>query len=141
MEREGIEESSGLKWVGSGGSGTSRWVDGSEVDSDERPPWSRWDDEEFKSRHGSGSIRRRLVKKPKRVDSLDVEAMQIAGSYGHHNKVSYLFLVSISYVYSYRLLLHLILGIVLLPLVSVVICFSMLGFTKKNNKHLMRLMR
>ena len=87
MEGEGIEETSGLKWVGSGGSGTSRWVDGSEVGSDETPPWSRLEGEDLTSRHGSGSNRRRIGKKPKRVDSLDVEAMEIAGSYGHHNKV------------------------------------------------------
>lgn len=86
MEGEGIVETSGLKWVGSGGSGTSRWVDGSEVGSDETPPWSRLEGEDLKSRHGSGSTRRRIGKKPKRVDSLDVEAMEIAGSYGHHNK-------------------------------------------------------
>lgn len=86
MEGEGIEETSGLKWVGSGGSGTSRWVDGSEVGSDETPPWSRWEGEDLKSRHGSGSTRRRIGKKPRRVDSLDVEAMEIAGFYGHHNK-------------------------------------------------------
>lgn len=86
MEGEGIVETSGLKWVGSGGSGTSKWVDGSEVGSDETPPWSRLEGEDLKSRHGSGSTRRRIGKKPKRVDSLDVEAMEIAGSYGHHNK-------------------------------------------------------
>ncbi|KAL2559683.1 putative potassium transporter 12 [Forsythia ovata] len=35
---------------------------------------------------GLGSVRRRLLKKPKRVDSFDVEAMQIADSNGHHKK-------------------------------------------------------
>ncbi|KAK3041773.1 hypothetical protein RJ639_000289 [Escallonia herrerae] len=74
MEEEGIEESSGVF--------ESRWVDGSEVDS-ESPPWSVVGDSE--GREGYGSVRRRLVK-PKRVDSLDVEAMEIAGSHGHHNK-------------------------------------------------------
>lgn len=88
MEGEGIEESSGLRWVGSGGSGTSRWVDGSEVGSDETPPWSRLEEKDFRNRYssGSGSFKRRLVKKPKRVDSLDVEAMEIAGSHAHHDK-------------------------------------------------------
>ncbi|KAJ0455359.1 putative potassium transporter [Helianthus annuus] len=35
---------------------------------------------------GYGYARRRLVKKAKRVDSFDVEAMAISGSHGHHNK-------------------------------------------------------
>ncbi|XP_052173076.1 putative potassium transporter 12 isoform X1 [Diospyros lotus] len=84
MEEERIEESSvrlGSSSAGDGGS--SRWVDGSEVDS-ESPPWSLLDEGE--SRDGYGSVRRRLVKKPKRVDSFDVEAMEIAGSHGHHSK-------------------------------------------------------
>ncbi|XP_065874405.1 putative potassium transporter 12 [Euphorbia lathyris] len=68
---------------GGGGGGESRWVDGSEVDS-ESPPWSLL--EENESREGYGSIRRRLVKKPKRADSFDVEAMEIAGSPDHHSK-------------------------------------------------------
>ncbi|KAL2510389.1 putative potassium transporter 12 [Forsythia ovata] len=85
MEEEGIEESSerllGRSATGGGGE-SSRWVDGSEVDS-ESPPGSLGDEV---IREGYGSVRRRLVKKPKRVDSFDVEAMEIAGSHGHHNK-------------------------------------------------------
>ncbi|CAA3030909.1 potassium transporter 12 isoform X1 [Olea europaea subsp. europaea] len=88
MEEEGIEESSkrflGCSASGGGGGGeSSRWVDGSEVDS-ESPPWSLMGDEEI--REGYGSVRRRLAKKPRRVDSFDVEAMEITGSHGHHNK-------------------------------------------------------
>ncbi|KAL3511265.1 hypothetical protein ACH5RR_030666 [Cinchona calisaya] len=85
--KEEIEESSSVRLLlgssSSGGGGESRWVDGNEVDS-ESPPWSLMEDEEI--REGFGSIRRRLAKKPKRVDSFDVEAMEIAGSHGHHNK-------------------------------------------------------
>lgn len=69
---------------GGGGSSESRWVDGSEVDS-ESPPWSLMDENEGKE--GYGTLRRRLVKKPKRVDSFDVEALEIAGAHGHHSKV------------------------------------------------------
>ncbi|KAL9240931.1 hypothetical protein vseg_015096 [Gypsophila vaccaria] len=95
MEGEGIEEEKGggggggsLRYVGSGGSGTSRWVNGSEVDSEETPSWPRMEEEEFRNRFGSGSgsVRRRLVKKPRRVDSFDVEAMEIVGAHGHHDK-------------------------------------------------------
>ncbi|XVF84931.1 hypothetical protein PTKIN_Ptkin17bG0078700 [Pterospermum kingtungense] len=84
-----IEESSSVRLSGrsysggGGGVGESRWVDGSEVDS-ESPPWSLLDENEDKG--GYGSLRRRLVKKPKRVDSFDVEAMEIAGAHGHHPK-------------------------------------------------------
>ncbi|KAJ6890750.1 potassium transporter 12 isoform X1 [Populus alba x Populus x berolinensis] len=86
-----IEESS-VRLVGSsndgivdggGGIGESRWVDGSEVDS-ESPPWSLLDEND--SGPGYGSMRRRLVKKPKRVDSFDVEAMEIAGAHHYHSK-------------------------------------------------------
>ncbi|XP_011021624.1 PREDICTED: putative potassium transporter 12 isoform X1 [Populus euphratica] len=87
-----IEESS-VRLVGSSndgivdgggvGVGESRWVDGSEVDS-ESPPWSLLDEND--SGQGYGSMRRRLVKKPKRVDSFDVEAMEIAGPHPHHSK-------------------------------------------------------
>ncbi|KAF9673882.1 hypothetical protein SADUNF_Sadunf10G0070100 [Salix dunnii] len=65
------------------GVGESRWVDGSEVDS-ESPPWSLLDEND--SGQGYGSMRRRLVKKPKRVDSFDVEAMEIAGAHHHRSK-------------------------------------------------------
>lgn len=68
---------------GGGGVGESRWVDGSEVDS-ESPPWSLLDEND--SGPGYGSMRRRLVKKPKRVDSFDVEAMEIAGAHHYHSK-------------------------------------------------------
>lgn len=62
----------------------TRWVDGSEVDS-ESTQWSLLDEG---ADHGrDGFLRRRLVKKPKRVDSFDVEAMEIAGAHGHHSKV------------------------------------------------------
>ncbi|KAI9125071.1 hypothetical protein K1719_003687 [Acacia pycnantha] len=64
----------------SGGSSGSRWVDGSEVEW-EVVPWTKENENERLS-----SIRRRLVKKPKRVDSLDVEAMEIFGSPDHHSK-------------------------------------------------------
>ncbi|KAJ9709010.1 hypothetical protein PVL29_000819 [Vitis rotundifolia] len=77
----GIEETSS-RLMGSSG-GESRWVDGSEMDSDS-PPWSLFGDDE--GREGYGSIRRRLVKKPKRADSFDVEAMEIAGSHAHDSK-------------------------------------------------------
>lgn len=68
---------------GGGGVGESRWVDGSEVDS-ESPPWSLLDEND--SGPGYGSMRRRLVKKPRRVDSFDVEAMEIAGAHHYHSK-------------------------------------------------------
>nr|AII25440.1 KUP12 [Halostachys caspica] len=88
MGVEVIEESSTLRWVGSGGSGTSRWVDGSEVSSEDIPIWSKAEEDDFRNKYGSpsGSVKRRLGKKPKRVDSLDVEAMQIAGAHGLHDK-------------------------------------------------------
>lgn len=84
MTKDEIEESS-VRLVGtnSGGGGESRWVDGTEVDY-EYPPWSLQANEEI--REGYGSVRRRLIKKPKRVDSFDVEAMEISGAHGHHNK-------------------------------------------------------
>lgn len=89
-EEDRIEESSSVRLRGSsgggGGGGESRWVDGSEVDS-ESPPWSLvGDDDGGRERGYGGSIRRRLVKKPKRVDSFDVEAMEISGAHSHHNK-------------------------------------------------------
>lgn len=104
MEGDRIEESSVrlLSRPSSGGGvGESRWVDGSEVDS-ESPPWSLLDEND--SREGYGSIRRRLIKKPKRADSFDVEAMEITGAKGHHSKVMLIsviivFLFQISYFY------------------------------------------
>ncbi|KAG6601682.1 putative potassium transporter 12, partial [Cucurbita argyrosperma subsp. sororia] len=87
MEQEDrIEEGSSRLLRRSSVTGSSndyRWVDGSEVDS-ESPPWSLF--EERESGDGYGSMRRRLVKKPKRVDSFDVEAMEIAGANYHHLK-------------------------------------------------------
>ncbi|BAT74660.1 hypothetical protein LR48_Vigan511s010600 [Vigna angularis] len=84
MKGDRIEESSTrlLGRSSSGGSSESRWVDGSEVNWDEVPGWSRRDD----GREGYGSVRRRLAKLPKRVDSFDVEAMEIAGTHAHHSK-------------------------------------------------------
>uniref|UniRef100_A0A0E0M0M7 Potassium transporter n=1 Tax=Oryza punctata TaxID=4537 RepID=A0A0E0M0M7_ORYPU len=92
-------------------SGGSRWVDGSEVDSSESAPWSLEDDRSLRlsvgyddaatsasagagggggggplSRASSGAFRRRFGKRPKRVDSLDVEAMSVRGAHGHSNK-------------------------------------------------------
>ena len=85
-----VEESS-VRLLGrsssSGGSSESRWVDGSEVDWDEAPPWSKHHEND--GREGYATLRRRLVKKPKRVDSFDVEAMEIAGAHGQHAKVYY----------------------------------------------------
>ncbi|KAL5762028.1 hypothetical protein ACOSP7_018292 [Xanthoceras sorbifolium] len=65
------------------GGGESRWVDGSEVDSEPTPAFSV---EETGSKDGYGSVRRRLVKRPNRLNSLDVEAMEIAAAHGHHSK-------------------------------------------------------
>ncbi|KAE9454080.1 hypothetical protein C3L33_14016, partial [Rhododendron williamsianum] len=81
MEEERIEESSERLLR----TGSARWVDGSEVDS-ETIPWTLHDESE--SGEAYGSVRRRLVKKARRVDSFDVEAMEIAGSRGHHSKDS-----------------------------------------------------
>ncbi|GJX21635.1 hypothetical protein Tco_0226080 [Tanacetum coccineum] len=58
------------------------WVDGSEVDS-ELPPWLLLNDDNDENRsEGYGSVRRRLVKKAKRVDSFYVEAMAFVGYHG-----------------------------------------------------------
>ncbi|WJX87871.1 Putative potassium transporter 12 [Trifolium repens] len=86
MKLDRIEESS-VRLLGSSsvGSSESKWVDGSEVDWDEDPPWSNKGNGSD-GREGYGSIRRRLVKKPKRVDSFDVEAMEIAASHDQHSK-------------------------------------------------------
>lgn len=78
MEEGGIEEGSSAR--------SSRWVDGSEVDS-ESPPWSLEDEAAELGAEHQGTLRRRLVKKPRRVDSLDVEAMVIADAQKHRNKV------------------------------------------------------
>ncbi|KAK7361923.1 hypothetical protein VNO77_04015 [Canavalia gladiata] len=81
MKVDRIEESSVRSLGRSSSSSESRWVDGSEVDWDESFLLSKHD-----GREGFGSIRRRLVKKPKRVDSFDVEAMEIAGTHDNHSK-------------------------------------------------------
>lgn len=90
MDSDRIEESGERLFNSSSGgsSSGSRWVDGSEVYW-EGPSWSRGNENE--GTEGYGTIRRRLVKKPKRVDSFDVEAMEIAGSHGHHAKVIFRF--------------------------------------------------
>ena len=94
MKGDRIEESSSTRLLGrssSGGSSESRWVDGSEVNWDEVPVWSKHAD----GREGYGSIRRRLAKLPKRVDSFDVEAMEIAGTQADHSKVNQPFPVAL----------------------------------------------
>ncbi|VAI32084.1 unnamed protein product [Triticum turgidum subsp. durum] len=82
--------------------GSSRWVDASEVDSSESAHWSLEDEREpwalsaadeaevlcatggaLLSRRSSSAFRRRLGKRPKRVDSLDVESMNVRGAHGH----------------------------------------------------------
>ena len=80
-------------------SGGTRWVDGSEVDSSESAPsWSLEDERSAgavssnggaaaASRVSSGAFRRRLGKRPRRVDSLDVESMNVRGAHGHSTKV------------------------------------------------------
>lgn len=81
MEEGGIEEE---RFLGESDK-ESRWVDGSEVDS-ESNPWF-FMEEEDPSRQTYGYMKRRLVKKPKRVNSLDAEAMEIAASQAQHSKV------------------------------------------------------
>ncbi|GAB2280434.1 Putative potassium transporter 12 [Dionaea muscipula] len=87
MEKEEIEESR-MRLVGRSGSvgGDYRWVDGSEVNPESAPLWSEFDEAESGTGRSYGSLKRRLAKKPKRLDSFDVEAMEIAGSHGHHSK-------------------------------------------------------
>lgn len=81
-ERDEIEE--GSDRVVSRSGSDSRWVDGSQVETEIAPSSLRSDNG---GREGYGSLRRRLIKKPKRADSFDVEAMEIAGAYSHHSKV------------------------------------------------------
>jgi KUP system potassium uptake protein len=88
------------------GGGGARWVDGSEVDSSESTHWSLDDESSLQGlsaadkaeygggaalsrRTSSGGFRRRLGKRPKRVDSLDVEAMTVRGAHGHGNTVRF----------------------------------------------------
>ncbi|KAK4779971.1 hypothetical protein SAY87_016077 [Trapa incisa] len=93
MEEEGaagdrFEECS----VSVSGGGESRWVNGSETgeSSDLKDP-SPLDGDgiggggEFE-RDGRGSFRRRFPKKPRRVNSLDVEAMEVGGISHHHSR-------------------------------------------------------
>ncbi|KAI4328234.1 hypothetical protein L6164_020607 [Bauhinia variegata] len=88
MAAVGIEESSVRLLSTDSGSSGPRWVDGSEVEWE--APWTVH--QENQGKEGFGSIRRKLIKKPKRVDSFDVEAMQIAGggggAHGHYAKDS-----------------------------------------------------
>ncbi|CAL5064613.1 unnamed protein product [Urochloa decumbens] len=103
MDDGGIqEESPSARFLTPTRSGGSRWVDGSEVDSSESAGWSLGDDRSAgttsgdggaaassgapASRVSSGTFRRRLGKKPRRVDSLDVEAMNVRGAHGHSSK-------------------------------------------------------
>ncbi|XP_031400591.1 putative potassium transporter 12 isoform X4 [Punica granatum] len=88
---DGIEEASTS--VSLSGGGESRWVDGSEVeDSSESaaPSWPVIDGGggggEADRGDGYGYLRRRLVKNPRRVDSFDVEAMEIEGARRHRSK-------------------------------------------------------
>ncbi|KAL6547272.1 putative potassium transporter 12 [Orobanche minor] len=88
METDGIQESS-VRLLGSsasaGGVWPWRWVDGSEVDPESPHCCLVVDEENNREKYG-GSVRRRLLKKPKRVDSFDVEAMEIAATHAHHMK-------------------------------------------------------
>ncbi|KAG9448723.1 hypothetical protein H6P81_008688 [Aristolochia fimbriata] len=77
MEEEGdsIEE-------GTRSTAESKWVDGSEVDSEYVP----FQEDEIGSMQEHGGLRRRLLKRPKRVDSFDVEAMGISDLHKPHDK-------------------------------------------------------
>ncbi|XP_044492982.1 putative potassium transporter 12 isoform X1 [Mangifera indica] len=86
MEEEDKIEEGSVRLLGCNSGGETRWVDGSEVDSDS-PPWSLLQPESG-SGDGYGSMRRRLAKRPNRLDSLDVEAMEIAYAHGHQSKDS-----------------------------------------------------
>lgn len=82
MEESGIQEAGSARSLS-----LSRWVDGSEVDS-ESPPWSIEDvDAAGYGEEQQSLLRRRLVKKPRRVDSLDVEAMAVSNAHGFGEKV------------------------------------------------------
>ncbi|KAJ0095267.1 hypothetical protein Patl1_16180 [Pistacia atlantica] len=84
MEEEDKIEEGRVRLLGCNSGGESRWVDGSEVES-ESPPWSVLQPDGG-SGDGYGSMRRRLAKRPNRLDSLDVEAMEIASAHGYHSK-------------------------------------------------------
>ncbi|RRT51845.1 hypothetical protein B296_00049089 [Ensete ventricosum] len=81
MEEGGIvEEASSARTV--------RWVDGSEVDS-ESPPWSIEEEALVLGPELQTTLRRRLVKKAPSVDSLDVEAMDIADAHKRREKIAF----------------------------------------------------
>ncbi|OEL25506.1 Potassium transporter 23 [Dichanthelium oligosanthes] len=97
MDDGGIqEEPPSARFLTPTRSGGSRWVDGSEVDSSESAGGSLVDERSAgavfaeggaaASRVSSGTFRRRLGKRPRRVDSLDVEAMNVRGAHGHSSK-------------------------------------------------------
>ncbi|KAL6655930.1 hypothetical protein ACP70R_006756 [Stipagrostis hirtigluma subsp. patula] len=116
MDDGGIqEEPPSARFLTPTRSGGSRWVDGSEVDSSESAQWSLEEDrsaaaaasaegdddsvfvpvsvsaggatsEALSRRVSSGGFRRRLGKRPRRVDSLDVESMNVRGAHGHSSK-------------------------------------------------------
>ncbi|KAF3779889.1 hypothetical protein EJ110_NYTH40323 [Nymphaea thermarum] len=73
----------------------TRWVDGSEIDSES----SKWSAEDAIMRDSElGGVRRRLTKKPKRIDSFDVEAMGITSYNAHHKKdPSYWHLITLAF--------------------------------------------
>lgn len=90
IEENSVSEGLLLRRNGSNGGGSSgslRWVDGSEVNDNQEEVYDK--NEEIIRENNYGSVRRRL-KKPKRVDSLDVESMQIKGGNGgsQHIKVN-----------------------------------------------------
>lgn len=99
MDDGGIqEEPPSTRFLTPTRSGGTRWVDGSEVDSSESTPsWSLEDERSAgavssnggavaASRVSSGAFRRRFGKRPRRVDSLDVESMNVRGAHGHSSK-------------------------------------------------------
>ncbi|EER98827.1 potassium transporter 23 [Sorghum bicolor] len=99
MDDGGIqEEPPSARFLTPTRSGGTRWVDGSEVDSSESAPsWSLEDERSAgavssnggagaASRVSSGAFRRRFGKRPRRVDSLDVESMNVRGAHGHSAK-------------------------------------------------------
>ncbi|RLM75519.1 potassium transporter 23 isoform X2 [Panicum miliaceum] len=101
MDDGGIqEEPPSARFLTPTRSGGTRWVDGSEVDSSESAALSLGDERSWgtvsaegsaaatgpASRVSSGTFRRRLGKRPRRVDSLDVEAMNVRGAHGHSSK-------------------------------------------------------
>ncbi|RWW08696.1 hypothetical protein GW17_00027848 [Ensete ventricosum] len=84
--RKGMEEGGIVEETSS--ARTVRWVDGSEVDS-ESPPWSIEEEALVLGPELQATLRRRLVKKAPSVDSLDVEAMDIADAHKRREKVPF----------------------------------------------------